>query len=73
MHAARRILALRLVAAGCAVPKALPTTALRPGVSASGLVYFPSGDHRELEVVLVGEKEVVRVLVPVAPPPAEEE
>lgn len=53
--------------------RALPASALRPGVSASGLVYFPSGDYREIEVVLIGEKEVVRVIVPVAPLPAGEE
>ena len=52
--------------------RALPTTALRPGLSASGLVYFPLGDYREIELVLVGETEVVRMIVPVSPLPAEE-
>jgi hypothetical protein len=47
--------------------RALPNTALRPGLSATGFVYFPIGDYREIEVVLTGEKEVVRMIVPVAP------
>jgi hypothetical protein len=51
--------------------RALPTTALRPGLSVTGLVYFPLGEYREIEVVLVGEKEVVRMIVPVAAPPLE--
>ena len=49
--------------------RALPTTALRPGLSATGLAYFPLGDYREIEVVLVGEEKVMRIVVPVAPPP----
>jgi len=52
--------------------RALPTTALRPGLSATGLVSFPLGDYREIEVVLAGEHEVVRMIVPVAPPPPED-
>jgi len=48
------------------------TTALRPGRSASGLPYFPLGDDHEIELVLVGEQEAVRVIAPVAPPPPEE-
>ena len=52
--------------------RALPTTVLRPGLSATGLVYFPLGDYREIEVVLVGEQEVVRMIVPVTPLPAAE-
>ena len=47
--------------------RALPTTALRPGLSATGLVYFPVGDYREIEVLLVGEKNIMRILVPVTP------
>ena len=49
--------------------RALPATALRPGLSASGLLYFPLGDYHEIEVVLVGDEEVIRMIVPVAPPP----
>jgi hypothetical protein len=45
----------------------LPNTALRPGLSATGLVYFPLGDDREIEAVRIGGKEVVRMIVPVAP------
>jgi hypothetical protein len=52
--------------------RALSTSTLRPGLSATGLVYFPLGDYREIEVVLVGEKEVVRMIVPVAQPPRPE-
>ncbi len=52
--------------------RALPATTLRAGISATGLLYFPPGDYRELEVVLVSEEEVVRMIVPVAPAPAEE-
>lgn len=49
--------------------RALPNTSLRAGLSATGLVYFPAGDYREIEVVLTGEKEVVRMIVPVVPLP----
>jgi hypothetical protein len=49
--------------------RALPDIALRPGLSATGLLYFPLGDYREIELLLVGEKNVVRLIVPVAPPP----
>jgi hypothetical protein len=52
--------------------RALQTTVLRSGLSASGLTYFPLGDYPNIEVVLVGEGEVVRLLVPVAPAVADE-
>ncbi|HZR84304.1 MAG TPA: hypothetical protein VFD92_24615 [Candidatus Binatia bacterium] len=53
--------------------RALPaTTTLRPGLSATGLVYFPAGDYGSLEVLLVGEHEIVRLAVPIAPPAPEE-
>lgn len=51
--------------------RALHSTALREGMSLTGLVYFPLGDYAQVEVVLVGESEVVRLFVPLAPPPAE--
>ncbi|MEW6270055.1 MAG: hypothetical protein AB1689_12250, partial [Thermodesulfobacteriota bacterium] len=51
--------------------RALPGTVLRPGVSETGLVYFPAGDYSEIELILVGEREVVRTIVPVAPPSEE--
>jgi hypothetical protein len=51
--------------------RALPTTMLRPGLSAGGLVYFPAGDYESLEVVLIGEREVIRISVAIAPAPAE--
>jgi len=47
--------------------RALPVTSLRPGVSAVGLLYFPLGDYREIEVVLAGEQEVVRRIVSLTP------
>jgi hypothetical protein len=52
--------------------RALATTTLRAGMSVDGLVYLPLGDYAEVEIVLVGDDEVLRLLVPVAPPPAED-
>src|SRR5262249_48706756 len=49
--------------------RALPATSLRPGVSAVGLVYFPAGDYSQLEVVLLGEHDVLRTIVVIAPEP----
>jgi hypothetical protein len=52
--------------------RALANIPLRPGMSVTGLVYFPAGDYADVEVVLVGDDEVVRMLVPLPPPLAEE-
>jgi len=49
--------------------RALPSTELRAGISVGGFVYFPAGDYSTLEVVLLGEQEVVRTIVPIAPAP----
>lgn len=51
--------------------RALASVTLRAGMSVEGLVYLPLGDYAHVEVVLVGADEVLRMLVPVAPPPAE--
>lgn len=52
--------------------RALPNTPLRPGMSVTGLVYFPLGAYADVEVVLVGDDEVVRMTVPLPPPVMEE-
>jgi hypothetical protein len=52
--------------------RALPSTELRAGISVGGLVYFPAGDYSSLEVVLVGEREVVRTIVPITAPPQQD-
>lgn len=57
MRRTRRILLAGLFAAGCA---------------AGGMVGAAVGDYADVEVVLVGEQEVLRMLVPVAPAPAED-
>lgn len=49
--------------------RALASTTLRAGMSVEGLVYLPLGDYADVEVVLVGDGEVLRMLVPVAPAP----
>lgn len=51
--------------------RALASSTLRAGMSVAGLVYLPLGDYADVEIVLVGEHEVLRMLVPVAPPTAE--
>jgi hypothetical protein len=38
-------------------------------MSVEGLVYLPLGIYADVEVVLVGQDEVLRMLVPVAPAP----
>ena len=48
--------------------RALQSVTLRPGMSVTGLLYFPLGHYDEIEFVLVGENEVVRMIVPVAKP-----
>ncbi|MBM4247503.1 MAG: hypothetical protein FJ148_27565 [Deltaproteobacteria bacterium] len=50
--------------------RALASTTLRAGMSVGGLV-LPVGDYTNLEVVMVGDERVLRMLVPVAPAPAE--
>jgi hypothetical protein len=49
--------------------RALPATTLRSGLSVSGYLYFPAGEYRALEVLLVSGDEVIRETIPVAAEP----